>query len=164
MRAWWGRGRSVRPEPSVFVAVERVDGWWSMRAQVAAFRVTSGELVGGLDGTARFTLAAGRLGACPLGYDGGAWSVHPCATLEVGRVTAEGELDLPGRDDGAWVSGGAALWGSLRVLPPLTLTLTAGIAAPFTRYRLRFAEPSRIVYELSGAGGHLGGGLSLSWP
>jgi hypothetical protein len=115
--------------------------------------------------SADFGLLAGRLMACPVSLlPASAFDLLPCATLEIGRLTGQGEssaaLPNPKSSSIFWSSLGALLLLRWHVTPLMTFELGGEVGFPLVRHTFIFEWPTQVVAEIPAAGAGVTAGVT----
>jgi hypothetical protein len=133
--------------------------------RVSAFHVESGTFAVRSGGSARFTLTAARLEACPVRlHIEAAADVIPCAGVQIGVLDASAEGIVNARTT-------ARFWGSADLLARLQWApmrwllaeLQGGGSLNLLRHDFYFA-PNTSVYTIPALGGFVGAGAGLRFP
>jgi hypothetical protein len=130
------------------------DGVWAPRAEL------SGAYAGGTSrtaaGEAELRWWTARLGLCPFEVGTTQWYARPCASFDLGRLSARGYATRLARAAAApWYGPGVLVATGTRALSALALGVEAGVVFPLARDRFYF-EPDQTaarIPEIAGYGG-----------
>ncbi len=150
-----GVAPGLRPYVGARAALGRdTGGLWAPRAQLALSyaRGTSRTPAG----SAVLSLWTLRAGLCPVNFIHGASFVRPCATFDLGRLSARGYATRDARAGAApWYGPGLALGVGRRVLDACFVELEGGMIAPLVRDWFYF-EPNESAARIPKVTGYFG--------
>lgn len=110
---------------------------------------------------AELGLSAGAVRGCPRRARG-ALSMHLCAGLEVGALTARAVgLADNGRTTGLWAAGVLGPGAQWQPRPWLSLGLEVEAVVPFTRRTYTAADPGGLLYTVPPVGMRLGAAVAV---
>lgn len=131
-------------------------GRWAPWLQVGAYQLRGGEIPLRDTGVrAHFDLLAAHAVACPLRLPArGAWSLQPCADLDLGRLTGSGagSAVLRATPRAAWwASTGLALRAEVTPWGPVRISTSLGFTLPWNRHEFVFA-PDTVAFRVPALG------------